>query len=59
MELIYLLQVSIIVFNGSGQTCPKYPKLEVGNAFAIYIKSFATAFVFYCDAKKFRYFMED
>ena len=25
------LQVAFIVFNGSGQTCPKYSKWEVGN----------------------------
>ena len=29
------LQVGIIIFYGSGQICPKYPK-EVGNIFAIY-----------------------
>ena len=44
--------VDIIVFDGSGQTCPKYPKYEVGNIFAIYLeKRVTTAFVFYCDAK--------
>ena len=29
------LQVGMIVFDGSGQTCPNYPKWEVGNIFAI------------------------
>ena len=28
--------VGIILFGGSGQTCPKYPEQEVGNTFAIY-----------------------
>ena len=45
---IKVLQVEIIVFDGSGQICPKYPKKEVGNIFA---KSVVAAFVFYCDAK--------
>ena len=31
-----VLQVGTIVFDGSGQTCPKYPKQEVDNIFAIY-----------------------
>ena len=30
------IKVGFIVFDGSGQTCPKYPKWEVGNIFAIY-----------------------
>ena len=30
------LQVGIIVFDGSGQACLKYPKYEVGNIFAMY-----------------------
>ena len=33
---IKFLQVNIIIFYGSGQACPKYTKLEVGNIFAIY-----------------------
>ena len=42
------LQVGIIVFDGSGQLCPKYPKEDVGN---IFTKSVAATFVFYCDVK--------
>ena len=30
-----MAQVSIIVFDRSGWTCPKYLKLEVGNIFVI------------------------
>ena len=40
------LQIGIIVFDGSGQTCPKYP------LFSKYIKKIvAASFVFYCYAK--------
>ena len=28
--------VGIILFDGSGQTCSKYPKKEVGSIFAMY-----------------------
>ena len=46
------LRVDIIVFHGSNQTCPKYPKQEVSNFFAIYEeKGIETAFLFYFDAK--------
>ena len=41
-------QVGIIVFDGSDQICPKYPKKKVANIFA---KSVAANFVFYCDPK--------
>ena len=54
-ETSQFLKVGIIVFDGSDQTYPTYPKQEVGNNFAIYQyiakKGIATAFVFYCDAK--------
>ena len=41
------LQVGIIVFDGSGQTCPKYP------LFLEYIKNIvAASFVFCCYAKQ-------
>ena len=41
-----------MTFEGSGQTCPRHPKYEVGNIFAINLeKSVATVFVFYRDAK--------
>ena len=33
MSLQYLKNVGIIIFDGSGQSCPKYPKEEVGNIF--------------------------
>ena len=29
------LDVDTFVFDGSDQTCPKYPKYDVGNVFAI------------------------
>ena len=45
---IKFLQFGIIVFDGRGQICPKYPKYEVGNIFA---KSVAATFVFYYDVK--------
>ena len=45
------LEVDIIVFDGSGQTCLKYPKQEVDNISMCYKKSAATAFLCYCDAK--------
>ena len=36
-----------MTFEGSGQTCPRHPKYEVGNIFAINLeKSVATVFVF-------------
>ena len=39
-------------FDGSDETWPKFAKQEFGNIFAISSeKSFATAFVLYCDAK--------
>ena len=42
-----LVQVGIIVFDGSNQTCPKYPKQKVGKIFAIYSeKVIEIAFVF-------------
>ena len=41
------LQVGVIVFDGSGQTCPKYP------LFLECIKNIvAASFVFYCYAKQ-------
>ena len=47
-----LVQVGIIVFDGSNQTCPKYPKQKVGKIFAIYSeKVIEIAVVFYRDAK--------
>ena len=49
---INFLQVGIIIFDGSGQTCPQYPKQEVGDVCETYEEeSVATVFVFYSDAK--------
>ena len=46
------LHVGMIVFDGSGHTCPRYLKSEPGNIFAVYKeKGVATALVFYYDAK--------
>ena len=38
INVIKFLQVGIIHFDGSGQTCPQYPKQEVGNICARYLK---------------------
>ena len=35
MQTSKFLDVGIIVFDESDQTCPKYPKDKVGNIFAI------------------------
>ena len=47
-----LVQVGIIVFDGSNQTCPNYSKQKVGKIFSIYPeKGIEIVFVFSHDAK--------
>ena len=39
MEFIFYIEINIkvgIMVLGDGQTCPKYPKQEIGNIFAMY-----------------------